>query len=461
MIPEAIMNKSPVDITYLVVLLPQIQTYFYSHILVWNMLVQLLVAGVAYVLARTAAMVVRPWFLGEMKRHPGIEQALGHLAKLIAARLVTPIIAVVLLWFVYRMAHYFQWPNHGLSIVLSLSLAWVIVRLLTGEMKNRTLAKIVSVIIWTLAALNIVHVLVPLLTLLDSIKLILGDVNLSILTMIKGGLILAGLFWLSQKISKFFDRWIKTVQNVTPSVQVLLHKLLSLALFTLVIAGVLYYMGINLTALAVFSGGIGLGIGFGLQKVFANLISGFIILTDKSIKPGDVIQMGDTYGWINYLGGRYVSVVTRDATEHLIPNEDLIINPVINWSYSNNLLRLKIPIGIGYDSDLQQAMALMLEAAAEAPRVLIEPKPACLLMDFGDNAVNFQLRVWIRDPQHGIANVKSQVLLGVWERFQKHGIDLPFPQRVVHHKSVPELEVAIRPQPPSAGADTGVDLRPV
>ena len=226
----------------------------------------------------------------------------------------------------------------------------MIIRLLTSQMKNRTLARLVSVIIWSIAALDIVHVLIPVLNLLNSIDLTVGSVNLTVLSLIQGGLILVVLFWLAKKISVFFEHWIKTVQNVTPSVQVLLYKLLSITLFTLVIVGVLYYLGINLTAFAVFSGGIGLGIGFGLQKVFANLISGLIILADKSIKPGDVIQLGDTYGWINYLGGRYISVVTRDGKEHLIPNEDLITNQVVNWSYSNNLLRLKIPIGIGYDS---------------------------------------------------------------------------------------------------------------
>ena len=137
-------------------------------------------------------------------------------------------------------------------------------------------------------------------------------------------------------------------------------------------------------------------------------------------------------------------MVTRDGKEYLIPNEDLITNQVVNWSHSNRLLRLKIPIGIGYDSDLPQAMELMLAAAAEVPRVLADPKPACLLMGFGDNSVDFQLRLWIRDPENGVTNVKSQILLGVWERFKQHGIDLPFPQRVLHHKSLPELEVAVR-----------------
>ena len=144
----------------------------------------------------------------------------------------------------------------------------MIIRLLTSQMKNRSLARFISVIIWSIAALDIVHVLIPVLTLLDSIDLTIVGVHLTVLSLIRGGLILVVLFWLAKKISVFFGHWIKTVQNVTPSVQVLLYKLLSLTLFTLVIVGVLYYMGFNLTALAVFSGGIGLGIGFGLQKVF-------------------------------------------------------------------------------------------------------------------------------------------------------------------------------------------------
>jgi small-conductance mechanosensitive channel len=367
-----------------------------------------------------------------------------HLTRLITGRLVGPIFTAVFLWLARGTANHFHWPHHGIGIFLNLFVAWVIIRLLTADMKSRTLAKVISVIIWCVAALAIVHVLAPVLTLLRSIGLTVGDVSLTALSIIQGGLILVALFWLARKISEFFGHWIKTVENVTPSMQVLLCKVLSLALFTLAIVGALRYMGFNLTALAVFSGGIGLGIGFGLQKIFANLISGLIILADKSIKPGDIIQLGDTYGRINYLGGRYISVVTRDAKEYLIPNEDLIVNQVINWSYSNQLLRLKIPVGIGYSSDLRQAMELMLQAAAETPRILPDPEPACLLMGFGDNSVDLQLRVWIRDPQNGVDSVKSQVLVGIWTRFQTHGIDLPYPQRVLHHKLLPTLEVAVR-----------------
>jgi small-conductance mechanosensitive channel len=429
----------------------QTQHYVLTHILVWNMLVQLIVVGCLYVLARLAAGPVQPWLRRQLKRHPLLEHSLPRLTRVITTRLVSPIITIVLLWFAHRIAAHFHWPNHGIRIFLSLFIAWVVIRLLTSQMKNRTLARGISFIIWFVAALDIVHLLRPFLALLNSIDLTVSDVHLTALSIIQGGLILLVLVWLAKKISMFFEHWIKTMEHVTPSVQVLLHKLVTFALFALVVMMVLYYLGFNLTALAVFSGAIGLGLGFGLQKIFSNLISGLIILADKSIKPGDVIQLGDTHGYINYLGSRYVSVVTRDATEYLIPNEDLVTHQVINWSYSNNLVRLKIPVGIGYDSDVQQAMDLMLEAAAAVDRILTDPQPACLLMGFGENSVDFQLRVWIHDPQNGVHNVKSQILLGVWKRFRQHGINLPYPQRVLHHQTVPELEVSVRTGGQAAG----------
>ncbi len=200
-------------------------------------------------------------------------------------------------------------------------------------------------------------------------------------------------------------------------------------------------VGIDLTAFAVFSGAVGVGIGFGLQKVVSNLISGVILLMDKSVKPGDVITVGETYGWINTLGARYASVVTRDGTEYLIPNEDIITQQVVNWSYSNNAVRLKIPIGISYKADVRKAIALCLEAAAEVERVVDQPKSVCLLKGFGDSSVDLELRIWISDPQNGVSNVKSQVLLLVWDKFHAHDIEIPFPQRDLHIRSAEPVPV--------------------
>jgi small-conductance mechanosensitive channel len=164
---------------------------------------------------------------------------------------------------------------------------------------------------------------------------------------------------------------------------------------------------------------------------------------DKSIKPGDVISLGTTFGWINYLGLRYTSVITRDGIEHLIPNEELITQRVENWSFSDNLVRLRAPIGISYDSDVRLAMKLCTEAAEIVPRVELTPEPRVQLMGFGDSSVNLELRIWIDDPQQGRANILSEVLLNVWDKFHEHGITIPFPQRDLHVKSVlGETEIA-------------------
>ena len=165
-----------------------------------------------------------------------------------------------------------------------------------------------------------------------------------------------------------------------------------------------------------------------------------------------MIAVGETYGWIQSLGARYVSVVTRDGTEHLIPNEELITQRVENWSYSNSLVRLKVPVGISYNADLHKAIELVLQAARGAPRVLATPTPICLLKGFGDSSVDLELRFWINDPNNGVSNVKSDILLGVWDRFHEHGIEIPFPQRDLHLRSAIPLPL-IGDRLPVADAD--------
>jgi small-conductance mechanosensitive channel len=243
------------------------------------------------------------------------------------------------------------------------------------------------------------------------------------------------LLWLAGALSRLMERRLSAMPGVTPAAGVLFGKLFRIVLFTVAVVVALDSVGIDLTAFAVFSGAVGLGIGFGLQKVFSNLISGVILLLDRSVKPGDVIAIGETYGWINALSARYVSVITRDGTEHLIPNEELISQRVENWSFSNRLVRLRIPVGISYESDVLKAIDLTVEAASGVDRILSEPAPVCHLIGFGDNSIDLELRVWINDPRNGLTNVKSKILLGIWEKFGDNEIAFPFPQRDLHIKS--------------------------
>ena len=216
-------------------------------------------------------------------------------------------------------------------------------------------------------------------------------------------------------------------------------------------------VGIDLTALAVFSGAFGLAIGFGMQKTIGNLIAGIILLMDRSIKPGDVIAVGDTYGWVNKIGVRAVSVLTRAGKEHLIPNEDLMTREVENWSYSSPNIRISIPVGVSYNTDMDQAIDLMKQACVDVPRVLNHPKPVVWMLEFGDSSVNFEIRCWIKDPQSGVGNFRAAILKRVWDLFKEHGVEIPFPQRDVHIKSLPEggtvtLEAA--PQPVTAPTES-------
>ncbi len=204
-------------------------------------------------------------------------------------------------------------------------------------------------------------------------------------------------------------------------------------------------LGIDLTALTVFSGAFGLAIGFGLQKTFGNLISGIILLMDKSIKPGDVIAVTDqagvqTFGQIRKIGIRAISVVTRDEREYLIPNENLMINQVENWSYSSKNVRVQVPVGVSYNSDMALAEELMLKAAKNARRVLDTPPPTVWWGGFGDNSVDFTIHCWINDPEEGVGNVRSEVLKHLWALFKEHGVEIPYPQRDLRLRQSGELE---------------------
>ncbi|MCK5099860.1 MAG: mechanosensitive ion channel, partial [Desulfobacteraceae bacterium] len=220
--------------------------------------------------------------------------------------------------------------------------------------------------------------------------------------------------------------------ELTGSTAVLLVKTARVTIYTIIILVALNSTGIELTTLTVFGGALGVGIGFGLQKVVSNFISGIILLLDKSIKPGDVIEIDDVYGYISKLQSRYVSVVIRDGSEHLIPNEDLITQKVINWSFSDTKIRIKVPIGISYDSDPHHVMELIMSSIKGMTRILSDPEPACLLRGFGDSSVDLELRFWIKDPENGVENIKSEVLLNVWDTFKDNNIVIPFPQRDVH-----------------------------
>ena len=313
--------------------------------------------------------------------------------------------------------------------------AWILIRFTTAMLKESNWARLLSITAWIVSALYILNLLIPTINLLDRLAIDLGGVRVSLLLIIKGIIVFTVLLKLASSSSRMLEKRILKFEELTPSVQVLLSKALKITLISVAIIVALGSLGINLSAFAFIGGAVGVGIGFGLQKVVSNLVSGIILLLDRSIKPGDVIEIGSTYGRIQSLGARYVSVATRDNTEYLIPNEDLITNQVINWSFSDKLVRLKIVVGVSYDSDVHEVMRLMMAAATSVPRVMATPKPVCQLKNFGDSSIDMELRIWISDPENGIANVGSLVRIAIWDMFKEHRIEIPFPQQDIHIKS--------------------------
>jgi small-conductance mechanosensitive channel len=355
------------------------------------------------------------------------------------ARVAPWIVFLVALWIGRLAFEQFGLSTRLIRLAETLTLAWVVIRASALLLRDSGLTTTIAVIAWVLAALNILGLLGPLVTLLDSMAIDVGHFHLSILIVLKAVVLLVVLIWAANAISRLLERRLRAFQRMAPAMQVLVLKLSKIALLTFAVAAALNSVGIDLTGFAVFSGAIGVGVGFGLQKVVSNLVSGVILLLDQSIKPGDVIQIDHTYGWITKLNARFVSVTTRDGTEYLIPNEDLITQRVTNWSYSDDLVRLHVPFGIGYSCDVPLAMQLAIDSAKSVDRVLELPEPNCLLTGFGDNTINLELRFWIRDPRNGTANVRSKVLLGIWERFRDNRIEMPYPQRELTLKNTQEV----------------------
>ncbi len=413
--------------------LVEVTLWIQTNILGIGTLVQFLVISLAFIIAWVAAIRLRAWLERDWQ-FPWYEQYCRVVTRALAP-LSMPVIWLTLQWFSVFAAENANWPHHLITIVVSLLTAWVIIRLGTALINSPQWSRAVAVVAWTIAALSITGLWEPTIAVLDSMALQMGQARISILSVIKAGVALAVLLWLASSVSGLMERRLSAMPGISPAAGVLFGKTFRIVLVTIAILIGLDSVGIDLTALAVFSGAIGLGIGFGLQKVFSNLISGMILLMDRSVKPGDVIAVGNSFGWINALKARYVSVITRDGIEHLIPNEELISQRVENWSHSHQQVRLRMPIGIDYGADVHKAMDLTVAAATEVDRVLSDPPPVCRLMGFGDNAVDLELRLWIADPQRGVANITSTVLLRIWDLFAENGIDFPFPQRDLHIKS--------------------------
>ena len=295
-----------------------------------------------------------------------------------------------------------------------------------------------SLAVWGVLALHLLGWLPDVIKAMDELAFNFGESRFSVLSLIQLTLSIIIFIVLANWLTRFIELRTRRSTYLNPSMRVVLTKTSKFVIYGLAILFALKAVGIDFTAFAVFSGAVGVGIGFGLQKIFSNFISGFILIFDRSIKPGDVITIGDRFGWVQELNARYVVVRDRDGVEALIPNENLITSEVTNWSYSDRSVRRRLPVSISYHDDPELAMKLMVEAAQAHPRVLQSPEPVSRLLNFGDNGIELELRIWIDDPENGTANVTSDINLAFWRSFKENNITIPFPQRDVYIKENPE-----------------------
>lgn len=415
--------------------IPWVQAHLFTEWAIY----QYLIIAAALVAAWLLDRWLQPIFERRLRRIEAQPRLLRFLA--IVLRRLRWIFFAVILWAAVGIIVETTWTSRAYFVRAAAYLvtAWVLISIASRIIRNRTLAQLVAIAMWGIAAVSILGIADQTAALLDSAAVSIGDMRLSLLLLLKGAVLLGLLLWTASVVADFVEKRVRASEDLNPSLQVLISKAVKVTLLVIAVLTAVSATGIDLTALTIFSGAVGLGLGFGLQKVVSNLVSGMIILLDKSIKPGDVISLGDTFGWITSLRARYVSIVTRDGVEYLIPNEDFISQQVVNWSYSDRLVRLDITFGVSYESDPHEVREIAVEAMKGVERVLDTPRAVCHVTSFGDSSVNFIARFWIRDPEGGLTNIRGQVLLALWDAFKENGIEIPFPQREVSIKSAVEV----------------------
>lgn len=377
-----------------------------------------------------------------LHQHLGHEEQRGLNRFLLrgSGYIIFPVIMLIIVYLGSSILQLYKITTPILNIIIPLLLSLAAIRISVYSLrrafsKNKNLKAwegFVSMTIWSLVALHLLGWLPELLATLDRSAINFGDNRISILSVIKF-VIIAGVYIIAARwLAVLIEQRAKKSKIINSSMQVGLSKFSSVILYSIAIIIALNSVGIDLTTLTVFGGAIGVGLGFGLQRIASNFISGFILLFDRSIKPGDVISIGNRFGWVVALHARYIVVKDRDGVETLIPNENIITSEVTNWSYSDKHVRVKIPVQISYNDDVENAMQLMLDCCQVSARVLKNPEPSVRLTSFEDSGIKLELRLWLDDPEQGVGSVKSDINLAIWKAFKQHKITIPFPQRDVH-----------------------------
>ena len=402
----------------------------------------------AIVLALLTGLFAHRWALRKVARIMGdaTPRSLRRILLRGTERLAFPATALAVALLARIALDATQRPSAWLALLTPLLLSLASIRLVAYMLRLslrpgptlRAWEQLVSLGVWAFVALYLLGWLKPLAAALDGIRLVPGEHPLTLLTLLKAAASLGAMLLFTWWLGAALERRIMSAGGVSAGIRVGIAKVVKFLLISLGLLLGLSAVGIDLTAFAVFGGALGVGLGLGLQRIASNLVSGFILLFDRSIRPGDVISIADRFGWVQELHARYIVVRDRDGVETLIPNENLVTSQVINWSYSDRKIRLKTPVSISYRDDPELALRLLEEVARAHPRILAAPEPGARLLAFGDNGMHLELRAWIEDPEAGVNNIRSELNLAIWRAFKANDITIPYPQRDVYIHSTPE-----------------------
>jgi small-conductance mechanosensitive channel len=405
---------------------------------------QLGAIGVSYLVA---------WLFAEKIRHfleKDFDKVRGHMRIAVSpahfAIILRNFFWALLVWFCQVLFRKFNIPVEVLHMTLNLVIAVVVIRLASFYIKSTFWSRLVYGICLAVIALRIFKLWQPTVNLLDSMTIGLGKISISVWGLTEAVIVFILLWAAAGAANRFIAHWLTASTRLTYSDRTLLQRVIKAATVAVVVLISLKAAGIHMAAVVVTGGAIGFAVGIGLQKIGSNLISGIMLLISKPIRQGDVIAFekgfaGASWGWIAQMDLIYVHVATRSGSLLLVPNEVFLTQKIENLSYDNNRVRLNIPFGIAYESDLNKAKDLALSAAGSIDRILKIPEPKCFVLEYGDSTVNLDLLVWIDDPKNGILNIKDALLMAVWDSFHANGITIAFPQRDLHIKDAVPLKI--------------------
>lgn len=401
-------------------------------------------------LAAIAIAILVAWWFGRQVRNTergklALVQT-GFQARLTEALLITAphLAALVLIAAFGGVLHALQANSRLVDLAITLSGLLLLIRfavyVVRVSLGNRTKGwgNFITFAIWSVLALHVLGWFDPLVQAFDSVGINAGNRRITLWSVIKILFTVGAFILVAVWMARWVERRLMSMQGLALSMRIGIAKFSQAFLIGLSILLGLNAAGLDLTTLNIFTGAIGIGLGFGLQAITANFVSGFVLLMDRSIKPGDVISFTGTtgtstegFGWVQELRGRYVVVRDRDGVETLVPNQNLITSPVINWSYTDPRVRLKLPVRVSYKCDPEKALELLLKAAEDQPRILRDPKPVSRMMGFNDYGFDLELRFWIADPQEGVNNIRSDVNRSIWRLFKANNVVIPVAQREV------------------------------